>query len=568
MTSKLWMSVAARALAAAAAIGFAGTACAQSAPEAENGVHAVPTRPVAGESLSAALRPGSAPIQKIATGPRLTLQAAPVIPAQSARDEVSPLDPDPAPAALSANAPQPDAEAPSEEASVMGREAAPAPASAPVRAPVEPPALALAAPAPPLSAPAPPAPAQPAPPPAPEANAPSAPAEATPEPAQPAPPPVDPPALAAAEPAPPPVGPPALEAEAAALAEAPAPVDPEPRQLAQDRAAPAPAEPEPPMQLARAEAPPSPAAEDEGIHQHVGFPRRSADAASAFVRYMDRTSRIDAALTSGQGVETALQMASAYDFKQLDEGMIAYGAIAALQSQAFVYGVMDAAAHDGSRRELVDALLSDPAAASRLPGAAEAASLAGEAIAREGRRVVADGKALKQAAYDVQLQPWSKARPADQAARLAAAKTLSMRLGAAQQGDVAKLIQRISSVQPTGDGSPFTPVAVRSVALAALAVLDGAGDQNAARLQAVISDPASTECLKMAKLNLFQCLAVAGPEYEDVYCLGQHAVLDTGQCVASAAKPLSPLLQAALPRRQSSEVMIPTGGLSRAPAVR
>ena len=46
----------------------------------------------------------------------------------------------------------------------------------------------------------------------------------------------------------------------------------------------------------------------------------------------------------------------------------------------------------------------------------------------------------------------------------------------------------------------------------------------------------------MAKLNLFQCLSVAGPEYEDVFCLGQHAVLDTGQCVAGAAGP-SPSLQ-------------------------
>jgi hypothetical protein len=39
----------------------------------------------------------------------------------------------------------------------------------------------------------------------------------------------------------------------------------------------------------------------------------------------------------------------------------------------------------------------------------------------------------------------------------------------------------------------------------------------------------------MAKLNLYQCMAVAGPQYEDIYCLGQHGMSDTGQCVGTAA---------------------------------
>jgi hypothetical protein len=39
----------------------------------------------------------------------------------------------------------------------------------------------------------------------------------------------------------------------------------------------------------------------------------------------------------------------------------------------------------------------------------------------------------------------------------------------------------------------------------------------------------------MAKLDLYQCMAVAGPQYEDIYCLGQHAMLETAKCVAGAA---------------------------------
>jgi hypothetical protein len=41
-------------------------------------------------------------------------------------------------------------------------------------------------------------------------------------------------------------------------------------------------------------------------------------------------------------------------------------------------------------------------------------------------------------------------------------------------------------------------------------------------------------CLNMAKLNLYQCLAVAKPHYEDVFCLGQHIMMDTGRCVLKA----------------------------------
>jgi hypothetical protein len=43
----------------------------------------------------------------------------------------------------------------------------------------------------------------------------------------------------------------------------------------------------------------------------------------------------------------------------------------------------------------------------------------------------------------------------------------------------------------------------------------------------------------MSKLNLYQCLSVAKPHYEDIFCMGQHVLLDTSQCVQkSAASPI------------------------------
>jgi hypothetical protein len=73
------------------------------------------------------------------------------------------------------------------------------------------------------------------------------------------------------------------------------------------------------------------------------------------------------------------------------------------------------------------------------------------------------------------------------------------------------------------------------MALAALAVLGRAGDDQAQRIDALLDEPLSAQCLKMAKLNEYQCLAVAGPHYEDLFCLGNHAMMDTGKCIVGAA---------------------------------
>ncbi|MBW8735452.1 MAG: hypothetical protein JF571_14345 [Asticcacaulis sp.] len=71
----------------------------------------------------------------------------------------------------------------------------------------------------------------------------------------------------------------------------------------------------------------------------------------------------------------------------------------------------------------------------------------------------------------------------------------------------------------------------RSLAIAAVAILGEGGDNNAPNLVALLDEGDGVKCLNMSKLNLYQCLAVAKPYYEDVFCLGQHVLMDTGQCL-------------------------------------
>ena len=82
---------------------------------------------------------------------------------------------------------------------------------------------------------------------------------------------------------------------------------------------------------------------------------------------------------------------------------------------------------------------------------------------------------------------------------------------------------------------PYPPVVIRGMAVAALALLGEAGEENETLVAPLLTDPTSANCLNMAKLNLYQCLAVAKPYYEDIFCLGEHALAETAGCVAKEA---------------------------------
>ena len=88
---------------------------------------------------------------------------------------------------------------------------------------------------------------------------------------------------------------------------------------------------------------------------------------------------------------------------------------------------------------------------------------------------------------------------------------------------------------------PYTQTVVRGLAIAALAAMGEAGDDKLDRIMPLLADETSGYCLNMSKLNLYQCLAVSKPQYEDIFCLGQHSMMDIGQCVIKAAGSPTPV---------------------------
>lgn len=251
------------------------------------------------------------------------------------------------------------------------------------------------------------------------------------------------------------------------------------------------------------------------------------------------------AFTNGDDVARAVRIGASYEQAQLQQGAIAYAAITAMQEPTFIAAVREFAADSGSRQQIIDRIATNPAYASTFANSDKAAGLAIAAIDGMAAKVVVNGRAVKQSAYDIQRQPWSKANVLNAAERLTGAKDLSTRRLLANAEDVAALRsasvgQAAISLSGAPVPPPYSPVITRGLAIAAIAALGEAGDTNAERIAPLLVEDQSAYCLNMAKLNLYQCLSVSRPHYEDIFCLGQHALIDTGQCMIIAAASPNP----------------------------
>lgn len=287
--------------------------------------------------------------------------------------------------------------------------------------------------------------------------------------------------------------------------------------------------------------------------------------ASAYRGYMARAGAIDPKFQNGDQIQSSLKVGVAYEPKQLLSGVTAYAAVIALQDPAFVGAVRSFAADPAQRQQVIAQLVADPAYAVGFKGSDTAAGLVIDTLGAEGLKVYTAGKAVKQAAYDVQHSSWSKASVQDREGRLAYAKTMSAIPALGNTSDVAALQQASVGAQPLtltprSASGPYSPVVIRGLAVAALAALGAAGDENLPTIEAVMAEPNSAMCLNMGKLNLYQCLAVSKPHYEDVFCLGQHVLMDTGQCVIKASGSPMPVEPPPPPRALPEKTSISQGG--------
>jgi hypothetical protein len=279
----------------------------------------------------------------------------------------------------------------------------------------------------------------------------------------------------------------------------------------------------------------------------VGLGRQFLDQAAAYETYIDQAAAISPRFADAVSVSTALRTGVAYEPEQLRRGAIVYAAIAALEDRPFADAVRAAGQTPEDRYAIVAKLFADPRQALSFPGALQAEARAKSALAQSGMKLFSDGDAIRLAAYSIQSQPWSLTEVAARDQRASAVKQLSSTVRHPSVDDrtaMERLVQGIApatTVDPSPAGPPYSALVVRSVALAALASIGQAGDDDFGHLGWLTDDYYLDHCLAETKLSLYECLAVAKPNYEDVFCLGQHGMKDTGACLVKSAYSTVPI---------------------------
>lgn len=272
-----------------------------------------------------------------------------------------------------------------------------------------------------------------------------------------------------------------------------------------------------------------------------------AEAASIYVAFLREARTIQpGGFPDPESIQAAIRKGASYDAEQLSRGLIAYGAIIAMQSPEFVAGVRQYAIDPTQRQQMVAQIVADPAYAATLPGADAAAGLIASTIGKDSMAMRAIAEGIEQDAYTIQgrsdpRRRWAITPIANREVRLEGAKHLSEVNMLPSAEESAQLFAAGNSgtglaLEASRKGPPYTPAVVRSLAIAALGALGAGGDEARVNTEALTREPNSEFCLNMSKLMLFQCLAASRPSYEDIFCLGRHVTRDLATCTTEATQ--------------------------------
>ncbi|GAW42514.1 hypothetical protein SH203_02931 [Brevundimonas sp. SH203] len=272
-----------------------------------------------------------------------------------------------------------------------------------------------------------------------------------------------------------------------------------------------------------------------------------AEAASIYVAFLREARTIQpGGFPDAESIQAAIRKGASYDAEQLSRGLIAYGAIIAMQSPEFVAGVRQFAIDPTQRQQMVAQIVADPAYAATLPGADAAAGLIASTIGKDSVAMRAIAEGIEQDAYTIQgrsdpRRRWAVTPIANREVRLEGAKHLSEVNMLPSAEESARLFAAANSgtglgLETSRKGPPYTPAVVRSLAIAALGALGAGGDEARVNTEALTHEPNSEFCLNMSKLMLFQCLAASRPSYEDIFCLGRHVTRDLATCTTEATQ--------------------------------
>ncbi len=297
----------------------------------------------------------------------------------------------------------------------------------------------------------------------------------------------------------------------------------------------------------------------------VGLPDQMITDAASYEGLMQRVAATSPAFTGPDDVAKALKAGGAYEAKTFLRGAIAYAAVAALKDQAFVEALRDAGNTPEHRQDMVRDIELNPVYLNQFKDADVAAGYAKAALGSAALNLVLTGRKVRDEAYSMQHQAWSNTFVEDRPGRLSAIETESSNGIAPAPDETAVVRDAATEVKPldiTGPPvePPYSPIINRALQVAAIAALGEATNTSYLNLASLVEDNETEECLERAKRDLFQCLAVAKPNYEDVFCMGRHEMVDPGQCLAHSVsfdipeEPAPPPPEPKTPKRHKGRI--------------
>ncbi len=282
--------------------------------------------------------------------------------------------------------------------------------------------------------------------------------------------------------------------------------------------------------------------------------QRAGDAYASFE--LDLSAITAAEINSADSMDAALLNAARHDPAALSRGWIAYAALTAAQSPAFVHGVQSRVRAAGRAPVLRQFMRDTTYARRRPPGAAEAVRLMLDTLSADAARLSVAADRYDRLSDQMQSNaPFAGADDAQRAARdqrlrTATAPALSseitQRLHLGPLGAVPLTNAAAFGGAHFWDGlaglpsSPSAPMRARSdrqavtdrmLTLAGLFII-GATPQASARVDALLEDRTSRDCLHVQQLEFRQCVSVSHTPDEDAACLARHGLRNVAACLS------------------------------------
>lgn len=280
-------------------------------------------------------------------------------------------------------------------------------------------------------------------------------------------------------------------------------------------------------------------------------------ALEAYALYqIDATVMLDSDIPDTAAMDAVLDRAARRDSERLTQGWLAYGALTAAQSPAWVNGVRSRVRAAGRAAVLRQIRRDLTYARRRPPGADEATQLVLRALAADSARMRSLAARFEGLGAASDTSAWARRTVAREAAlRAPDTRTLAPEL-------LAQLRPEALVATPLTDNSAFGGVRFwdalgnraspappmlawrvtaertasldRMFTLAALLVV-GATESETARVNAALTDEPVRQCLAMQQLQLRQCVSVTNTPNEDAFCIAEHGFTAPSACMAIAA---------------------------------